>query len=242
VSEKQTHGHGVKTWIPSGEAIIFRLPDELISEIHKFTLPAWYGWNYNGGDYYGQALALTRVCKRFNRIAQSLLYRSLLVENACGLVPPCVRAERLYRTMKADPSLGRFCKQLKVYISDVSDDQSTSDYAIANQLFCWLPNVTSFDLQGGFNRGNGSALWALIQRAAKHMPFIKQVRLCREDIAGLLLLPIIENLNLPRLENLELHGISGVVTGRNSEDRQEHYGAQPKEVSSLVDALKYRLG
>jgi hypothetical protein len=217
-----------RPWVPSGEDFLLKIPDELLSEIIAFAItPPHYEWPRN---YYGRALALTKVCQRLNRLVQPHLYHSIHFENSCSFVPPCLPTRRFYRTLKADPSLGRFCKELKIYVSDIPGVKSIHDYDLANELLCWLPNVTSFDLQGGFNGANGPALWAMVQRAVKHMPLIRHVSICREDVAGLLMTPIIEHLNLPLLKTLDIHGVSGVTNDGN--DRQEHFGAQPVKVSS----------
>lgn len=139
-----------------------------------------------------------------------MLYQN--IRFACSFVPPCLSTKHFYRTLEHDPSLGRHCKELTIYIPEPSSDAYTvEDYDLPNKVLRKLPNVTSLTIQAAFGKGNGPLLWKMIKNAVEHMPNIQHISLPRESqtqeslSTGLLPLPgIIEHLNLPRLTSLEL--------------------------------------
>jgi hypothetical protein len=215
---------------PYGEAFILRLPDELISEIFDFAVTEPLGeWSRKYG-YYGRALALTKVCKRFSCVIQPIQYRTIRFDNPCSLVPPCIPAKRFHRTIQAEPSLGRFCKELKIFASELRGVESANDYEIANEILCRFPNVTELNLQGGWNRNNRDALWSMVQRAVEHMPKLEKVTLRRENVRGLLLDPVIEHLTIPSLRTLEIDGMSSLPTNSGGENDIVNGGIQPNGV------------
>lgn len=193
-------GNSTKGSVHDSESFLLRLPDELLAEI------VLHACRFNS------AISLVFVCRTFNRIAMPVLYRTLDFDGSLCLVPPSTPAKQLLRTLEENRSLGAFCKDLNISIAEVD---SGGNYAIASQLLKWFPNVQSFQIQGGFDRGNSHDTWQLISKAMVHMPRITYVRICREGDDGLLVMSILKRLNLPLLETLDIDGISYINSIRS---------------------------
>jgi hypothetical protein len=228
-SSKEAVDHTQKYRLPIAEKCVFRIPNELLSEI--FALFAFFPSYRN---YYGHILPLLTVCKRFNHIATPLLYHTAVFANSCGIVPPCLPARNFHRTAQENPMLRQYVKAIKLYIRDLYQIQSLGEYDIANDFMTWFPNVTSFELQAGFANGKRKYTWPLIAKGMKHMPFIREVSLYREDFNGLLICDVIENLNtIPSLRKLRLGGLSGYSHPENDfnyEFKTTHFGERPAKV------------
>jgi hypothetical protein len=217
-----------------GETFILQIPNEIISKI--LTLVAVRPTFEYPKNYYGRVLPLVTVCRRFNHIATPLLYHKAVFKNHCGIVPPCLPARQFHRTVQENPLLRPYVKAVKLYIHDlyVARWQSEYDIAnddIANDFMIWFPNVTSFELQGGF--ATRKFTWQMIAKAVKHMPSIRKISLDRDDFA-IRLCDVIENLNIPNLRKLEISGMQGSQNPENHlncEHKTKHFGEKPAKVS-----------
>ncbi|KAF2420205.1 hypothetical protein EJ08DRAFT_702576 [Tothia fuscella] len=210
---------------PKREALILRLPDELLSEVVGLAaIPSQKGCPRK---LYTQALSLTKVCKRFHRCALPFLYSSFYNDECHTLVPPCEAITNYHRTIKRNQPLGRFCKTVKLKVGDVTSPKSPADYHIATEILCCLPEVTVFECRGGWNGTLGPYLWAMVANALKHMTNIKEMTLYRHATRGLLMTEIINNVRLPALEKLSLYGISAVRTDECGEKRKGLYLRTP---------------
>jgi hypothetical protein len=230
-STKKAIDHTRQDRLPTGETFISRIPNELISEI--LTLVAVRPSHEWPRNYYGRVLPLVTVCKRFNRIATPLLYHTAVFENSCGIVPPCLPARKFHRTVQENPILRPYVKAVKLYIEEFHQIKSLGEYDIANDFMTWFPNVTSFQLQAGFANGKRKYTWPMIAKGMKHMPFMREISLCREDFDGLLICDVIENLNIPSLRKLKIHGLSGYCNLESDPSREfktSHFGNRPAKV------------
>jgi F-box-like len=233
LSSKEVIGYTSQDRLPTEEAFILGMPDELLSKILTLvTVRPSHEWPRN---YYGRILPLLLVCSRFNRIASPILYHTAIFENCCGIVPPCLPARKFHRTMHKNPMLRPYVKAVQLYITDLHHIQSIDEYDIANDFMMWFPNVTSFELQAGFANGKRKYTWPMIAKGMKHMPSVREISLYREDFDGLLICDIIENLNIPSLRKLSIDGISGYTHPENDPNREfktSHFGEKPAKVGN----------
>jgi hypothetical protein len=233
-SSKEAVDHTRQDRLPTGGTFIFRIPDELISEI--LALVAVRPSYQRRRNHYGHILPLVTVCKRFNCIATPLLYHRAVFENSCGIVPPCLPARKFHRTIQENPRLRPYVKAVNLYIRDLHQIQSLGEYDIANDFMTWFPNVTSFELQAGFANGKRKYTWPMIAKGMEHMPLIREISLHREDFDGLLICDVVENLNIPSLRKLKIGGLSGYSHPENDfnyEFKTSHFGQRPAKVGYL---------
>jgi hypothetical protein len=213
---------------PPAEPYILGLPDELLNNIFSLAMGRCGGY---GSIYYSCGASIASTCKQFQGMAQRLLYRSILFQNCCGLVPACRPARRFHATLKSNPLLGTFCRTLDIYVSTSEWMSSTGkvretvadDYNLANELLSWLPNVRHFTIHGGFNRGNSNLTWEMLRIAFEHMPFIKDITILTQGLHGLLVDDIVNNVNLPHLETLSIHGASEFSVSSGGEGQNVTY-------------------
>jgi len=191
-----THTHSFQ------ESPITRLPDEILNEILSIAIADdqrnW--WNH---EYYTTATTLSRVCKLFHRIAQPLLFKNIQLSSPHELAPACRLVKSLYRTIQANPALRTCCKSVSFHISTFTYP-IIEDYALGDELLSLCPNITSFNLHGGYGH---SETWPFLRRVMQHIPKIKILTLSREnfDLHLALVCEIIQTLNLQRLV---INGIS----------------------------------
>jgi hypothetical protein len=178
---------------------IANLPDELLDEICRVAVAGDLG----RPGYLTCALAFSRVCKSFHRIAQPLLFKNIDVVHRHSFVPDCIATRRLYRAIKANPALGTLCRSLSVHISG-SGKPKPDDYILAGEILSWLPNLTSFSLHGGFGHPQ---TWPLVKEALQHMPCIASLEFSR-DYWDLHLAPVCDIIQTMQLQSLTLYGIS----------------------------------
>jgi hypothetical protein len=209
---------------PPAEPYILRLPDELLTNIFSLAMGPcrWYG-----SSYYSCGTSIISTCKRFQGVAQRLLYRTILFWNCCGLVPACRPARRFHTALKSNPLLGTYCTRLDIYVSTRDfrkvDKTVADDYNLASELLSWLPNVRHFTMRGVFDGGNSHRAWEMLRIAFEHMPFIKVAAFHREALHGLLVDDIISNVNLPHLEILSIHGASQLSVSCGGEGQDDTY-------------------
>jgi hypothetical protein len=231
-SSKEVVDHVPQDRLPTGEAFIFRMADELISEI--LTLVAirpQYEWPRN---YYGRILPLVAVCRRFNRISTPLLYHTAFFEKSCSIVPPCLPARKFHRTMHENAILRPYVKAVRFYCDGLHHIRSLEQYDIANDFMTWFANVSSFKLHSGFANGKQKYIRSMIAKGMKHMPVIRDIALQGEYSDGFLICDVIENFNTPSLRKLHVHGMSDhshPENDANHELKTSHHGEKPTKVS-----------
>jgi hypothetical protein len=193
---------------PLGTPFITRISDELLDEIFVHAIKSSGGWGVN---IYHTALALSQVSKRFHRIVQPLMYRTIQLGEH-SLVRPCRVVKQLHKTIKCNPALGSMVRTLRAHVEwGLRADYADADFQFASELLGWLPNVESFDLQGGYEHPSA---WPMISNAVKNWHRLKSLLFSREDWT--LKMPPICDLVLttPSLTTLDLHG-PGAPTDRN---------------------------
>ncbi|CZR51719.1 uncharacterized protein PAC_01596 [Phialocephala subalpina] len=178
---------------------ITNLPDEIIHEIISIAIACSH-WRT---AYCECALALSRVCKIFYRITQSLLFKNIEFSWPHCWVPACTPVRCLYRTIGENPYLGTLCKSVSFHIPSVTVDPTLEDYVLGEELLSWLPNVTSFALRGGFDK---PYTWPFLKRAFRNLTLVKSLTLSRE-CWDLYLAPVCDLVQTMRLQSLTIYGI-----------------------------------
>jgi len=188
---------------PTSTPFITRISDELFDEIFIHAIK---GSNVWGDTNYQTALALSGVSKRFHRIVQPLMYRTIHIGQHM-LAPPCRAVRQLHRTMKFNKALGSMVRALGVHVDwGVSGNISDTEFEIGRELLGWLPNVDSFMIHGGYEH---LSTWPMISNAVLNWPRLKSLLFSREDWT--LGMPPVCDLILttPNLTTLTLHGPGG---------------------------------
>jgi hypothetical protein len=87
----------------------------------------------------------------------------------------------------------------------------TGDFSIIFDFVSWLTKVRCFEFHGGFDIGltnrYAQPTWDLIQKMVQCMREVEHLSINREAW-GLGLGPILKHVDMPRLKNLRIHGIS----------------------------------
>jgi hypothetical protein len=104
---------------PPGENLLFQLPDELLVSIVEFAAHRPHfahnpcgGCNGDIGPSWNPRVlkALSRVCHRLRRLAQPLLFHTILFSYPHSIVPPTKLAGRLHHVLKKNPELRQHCR------------------------------------------------------------------------------------------------------------------------------------
>jgi hypothetical protein len=130
-------GPPVWPWIiiqPNKAHILHKLPDELLLLIlklscHKQRLRLYKGWHrlQSVPSYENNCvMTLSQVCQRFKRIAQPLLFTSIIICDDDAIVPPSMRALKLHRTLRERVDLRRHCRWV-LYLSFIPSCLVTLD-------------------------------------------------------------------------------------------------------------------
>jgi hypothetical protein len=189
---------------PTGEPLILRLPNELLSQI--FAIAVAYDRNEFNLRIYKTALSLSIICRRFHPLVQPLLYKHILLGTFVGFVPPKLPAKRFYRTMKSNPSLRLLCERLHIHVDTIRPNLKADDFMLANEILPWLRSVRILHLHGGFDHADS---WPMLLNAICHMPLIEDLSLSRETFVGPSLIRVSSELELPCLRRLSLSGAMG---------------------------------
>ncbi|KAK7752167.1 hypothetical protein SLS62_005911 [Diatrype stigma] len=178
---------------------ISMLPDELLLMIFELLIPRFL---FNQSDGYAITIEkLCAVCRRFNRLATPLRYRTIIIN-------PLQQARKkgLYRV---DPSYRRFCRNIRLSImeSSLGPSMSKADWLIAADFFAGCTNVRCLEIRGGFEQYK-QELWDFIGNLLKHMRGLQQISFAGH---GRLLLPhlmrFIDAASLHDLQDLSVHGV-----------------------------------
>jgi F-box-like len=203
---------------PLQEAFIFRLPDELLLAIFEDASVTWILSEEKcecQARYHRSTLsALACVNQQIHHLVIPLLYRTLGVEEELDLVPPSKRMRAIWSSLNNKPSLRQHCRVLCVVLNDMRGTKAgLQDYSIASDLAAELKHVRCLKIHGGFEEVHNESMWTFVRSAVQNMQGIQHLSLSRQ-CWGLYLKPIIENVHLPKLRKLYLHGISGTQDAR----------------------------
>ncbi|KAJ5623139.1 hypothetical protein N7490_011744 [Penicillium lividum] len=192
----------------SRPAFILRLPDEVLRQILELAITETDGWHKESP--YSKALipAVAYTCHRFSRIVISFNYHTLRMEFPRRMIYPVCSTRKLVQSLQANPSLGRFCQNLSLSISDICPRRCKTDSECLQEILPELKNVKYITVHGGFEPGSKSHTWDIIQRCSQHMPRLEQVLLSREAFTGPGYADILQNLQIPMLQELHIHGSS----------------------------------
>jgi hypothetical protein len=202
-----------EAYIPTGEAFIFTLPDEILLTIVEVATSRdntdssfWRCDCVNRVDYKA-AERLARTCHRLNRLATPILYRTIDL-GSVNILRPNKAVKSLHRTLHQNPSLSQYCRAISIHASDITDAR---DFSIVFDFVSWLTQVRCFEIHGGFDprytKTHTTQTWDLIRKMVQCMREIEHLAISREAW-GLVLGPILKHVDLPRLKNLRIHGIS----------------------------------
>lgn len=209
---------------------ISRLPDELL----LYILDAASTTNRVSS---GLKYKLTLVNRRFYRLANPILYRSLIVEkNDIGDDGHGGRyLELVHRALRENTLLRSLCRTVYFKINE-SLDIKASDVLLLKDISSWLTEVASLAVYEGFNHFDKST-WFLTRRALARMPLLRTISLRQEEgERGLCISQIMKEMAslLPRLEHLEKLYINGIT--ENEEDEEDDYDSEADEIYyAMVD-------
>ncbi|KAJ5639484.1 uncharacterized protein N7484_007346 [Penicillium longicatenatum] len=217
----------------SRPAYILQLPDEVLSLILEFAITETDSWHKESP--YNKALipALAYTCHRFSRIIISFNYHTLHMAFPRRMIYPVCKTRKLVKTLEANLSLGRFCQSLSLYMSDVCPTRVKTDSECLDLIIPELKNVKYLTVHGGFEPGSKNHTWDIIQRCSKHMPRLEQVLLAREAFTGPGFADILQNLQIPMLQELYIHG--------SSEPNTDVSGAEVAKPVQASDLTKLHL-
>ena len=187
-----TDNHLIVLWPhvdPRGEALVLRLPGELLERIVKqapgLEAASCYFPSRSG---YAAAARVALVCRHFYDLIVPSLYRHILsgFSTLGEWAPESVRARKFYRSIKNTPALRPLCRSIRINISDCyrrPTDEKKLDhmFIVLNDLVTMLPNVTSLSVQGGFGCPHDSnRTWDMVRKAARYMPNLQTLTIGRE--------------------------------------------------------------
>ncbi|KAF2709129.1 hypothetical protein K504DRAFT_295783 [Pleomassaria siparia CBS 279.74] len=218
----QKHGALVSTTRTS----ILQLPDELLVAIIEFVAKdlrsgsldeceeCLYDWDTRLWNHH-HLKALSRVCRRFMRIAQPLLFRAIGFKSPGSpyeTAPPSRSVRTLHHTLKETPRFQQYCRSLRIYIPDFDRSKTPHKYLVASDFAHWLTRTRCLSIHGGFqnsrqDRTCNASTWALIRSFVANCRDVEHLQLSRESF-GLYLDPIFKWLDFPNLNTLSVHGIS----------------------------------
>jgi hypothetical protein len=206
--------------LPVDRQFITKIPDELLNEIFIHAVKTKVG--RTGVSH--TALSLSTVSRRFHRIVQPLMYKSLYLSGH-SLARPCLAVKLLHRTLKENLALGQMVASLHVHVEYLlPSPASPAEFETGIGILSLLPNVEWFEIQGGYEH---PCTWTMIRNAVANWKQIKRVCLIREDFS-LLMPPVCELvMATPSLTTLELHGVG---VGR---DIPSPVWTPPSKVSNL---------
>ncbi|PVH99441.1 hypothetical protein DM02DRAFT_564599 [Periconia macrospinosa] len=221
---------------------ILQLPDEILIAIVKFAArksssgalhicnecldTCRFSWDEHATrpwDYHSlQTLSL--VCRRFTKIAQPQLFRTIHFRtihfrNLVPMVPPTIAVRRLYNTLRQNPHFQQHCRSISIYIKNNEvGDGLPNNYIVANHFARCLTRIRCLKIYGGFeNRGPRScneSTWALIRLFVAYCRDIEHLQISRWGSCLLPLDLLFKWLDFPKLKALSVHGISHWEHGR----------------------------
>jgi hypothetical protein len=125
-------GPPVWPWIiiqPKEAYILHKLPDELLLLIAKLSChnhkqpPRRYSSCHrlqSLSNYENNCvMAFSQVCHRFKRIAQPLLFNTIILRDDDAIVPPSMRTLKLHRTLRGRVDLRQHCRWVLYFSSSL---------------------------------------------------------------------------------------------------------------------------
>jgi hypothetical protein len=157
------------------------------------------------------------------------------------MIYPVCKTRKLIKTLEANPSLGRFCQSLSLYMSDVCPTRVKTDSECLDMIIPELKNVKYLTVHGGFEPGSKNHTWDIIKRCSKHMPRLEQVLLAREAFTGPGFADILQNLQIPMLQELYIHGSSEPNTDASSGVEVAKVGVETNHLACplLINPVAY---
>ncbi|XXG96640.1 Dolichol phosphate-mannose biosynthesis regulatory protein [Hypoxylon texense] len=233
-------------------AYVLQLPNEILHNIFSFLRefePEPADWTPCGTnrDFRRDMTAVLLSCRRFNRVAERLMYRSLDV----FLVPSNYHEKhslQFYRSVTARPERLTYCRTLSLRLpwcpttlspGKVSLLPTTEDVVISRS-----GNAQRLTLDGRFPI---KEIWDVPSKISKYMPQLESIELSRNG--GVEIIRLVEGLDLPMLKSLHIRREAGT---NNDDPRQvnkwqnklgtspitslsiEQYVQQPEPLTSVV--------
>ncbi|KAH8696133.1 hypothetical protein BGW36DRAFT_380313 [Talaromyces proteolyticus] len=188
---------------------IFSLPDELLSRILELVIVNDTDeWQYRYVSYITAKIpAVAYTCRRFSRIIIPFSYHTIRIDRLSTKFKS-ISVRKLLRTFQEDPSLGRYCHELRIFKIDTRTSEPEDDFYFVEQIIPFLSNVKSLYVSGGFGPDDKTDTWNLIRSCTKHMPRLEEVELRRQSKFGLELADIMMGLQVPTLKYLKAFGIT----------------------------------
>ena len=189
---------------PEGPCYIDKLPREILTQIIEIAVEA---------SPYKTSRQLCLLCKRFEEIAKPHLYHTI---DLGTIAPMPIRDrrknhrrffQRLQRTLRENPSLGRLCRELHFHIdwAPTYTLPRIAHFRDAIRLLLHFPATRTLHVHGGFEHRE---TWMILRNALRNMPSMQSMVLSREGAGGPPLVQMSDDLNLPDLHSLSLHGPS----------------------------------
>lgn len=196
---------------PNAQAPILNLPPEVLFRICKLATNAdgdstQICYTVRGCRYSG-VIALLCTCRLMRSLCLPLLYQDIHFHYPAHMIPPTQPVKWLHRSLQYDRDLAGHCRTLVVKGKDNTSKLRADDSAIVTDLMCWLTSVRHLHFYGGFQGSQSHDLWGLIRAAGEHMKRVESLSLSRQ-YWGLKLQQILDNVEIPSLKSLTLHGIS----------------------------------
>lgn len=143
---------------------------------------------------YSTWKTLSVVCRRFAFIVLPVLYRHIEIQ--IPLLNPPLR--RLHLTSQRVSALRDHCKELHIRIN-ATTPPTNEDLFLVQDLISYLSNVQVLSIQGGYDK-------SFLQCASQYMRRVHSLDL-RRKMGGFFLRDIVEQIDIPSLQNLTLCGV-----------------------------------
>ena len=105
-----------RPFVPTGECFLRRLPDELLCRILEYLAPRLYMFDFD----YGPCLPIPLVCRRWERLFSSILYRNINLGSSCANTNRR-RIKEFDATLRQRPDLGDAVRRVEVSFHPTSD-------------------------------------------------------------------------------------------------------------------------
>ncbi|KAI1648419.1 uncharacterized protein F4817DRAFT_364328 [Daldinia loculata] len=194
------------------------LPDELLLAIVEFATSRnrdVYSDCCSDRPDYRTTVALTKVCRRLNRLATPLLY-SYMYHNLSS-TDDYESLRRIWLPHRQD------CRHLNIDIKDPSI-LTKADWLAVNDFFTGYSQVRCLIIAGGFETSI-SETWQLISDILTHMPALKHLTIKKDywspPFPSSLLSSLMEHVTVSRLQALTLWrtGNAGPIKSIEKRDR-----------------------
>ncbi len=147
------YAHG-RRFAPTGECFLHRMPDEILCHILEYLAPAQH---FHGGSEYEPCLPIPLVCRRWERVYCSILYRNIDLGYFGWKTTRRIR--RLEATLRQRPDLSDAVRMVRLQLGRPSD--ATCEI-IAYILNC-CTGLRKFRLHTSFTKST----WAILHAARR---------------------------------------------------------------------------